>query len=118
VPLSRQRKAERGFNQAEVIADAVCSVLKIPIDTATLVRSKHAPMHRASMDRKARETTVQNAFKVTRPKLIEGRSILLVDDIFTSGATASNCAKVLKKHGAASLLVFTVARARRSKAGR
>lgn len=112
VPLSPQRQVERGFNQAEVVATIAGSYLKIPIDTATLTRSKHTPMHRASMDRKARETTVQNAFKVVRPKLIEGRSILLVDDIFTSGATVSNCAKALKKQGSASVQVVTIARTR------
>jgi predicted amidophosphoribosyltransferase len=63
------------------------------------------------MDRKARETTVKNAFEVCRPRLIEGKSVLLVDDIFTSGATVSNCANVLKKSGAASVEVFTLARA-------
>lgn len=113
VPLSKSRSAERGFNQAEVIAAAVAKVLRIPVDTVSLTRTKHTPMHRAAMDRKAREMTVTNAFKVVRPKLIEGRSILLVDDIFTSGATASYCAKALKKKGAADVKVFTLARARR-----
>jgi predicted amidophosphoribosyltransferase len=63
------------------------------------------------MDQRARELTVVNAFEVTRPNLIKGKSILLVDDIFTSGATASSCAHVLKKSGAASVNVFTLARA-------
>ena len=54
-------------------------------------------MHRAAMDRKARELTVKNAFEVNRPKLIENQKILLIDDVFTSGATVSNCAKVLKE---------------------
>ena len=49
------------------------------------------------MDRKARETTVKNAFRVARPNLIEGRNILLVDDVLTSGSTASVCADVLKE---------------------
>ena len=68
-------------------------------------------MHRIAMDKKARELTVVNAFEVTRPNLIAGQRILLVDDIFTSGATASACAKVLKKNGAVEVNVFTLARA-------
>jgi len=112
VPLSAKRRAERGFNQAEHIAGRVASVLDIPVDASSLSRKVHTAMHRASMDRKARELSVKNAFEVTRPKLIEGRSILLVDDIFTSGATASNAAKALKKKGAARVSVFTLARAR------
>ena len=63
------------------------------------------------MDKKARELTVRNAFKVVRPNLVKGRNILLVDDIFTSGATASNCARVLKTSGALKVTVFTIARA-------
>jgi ComF family protein len=110
VPLSPQRLADRGFNQAEVIAHAVGKHLNRPVDSGSLVRNKHTPMHRAAMDRKARQRTVENAFSVNRPKLIEGRTILLVDDIYTSGSTASNCAKALKKKGADSVLVFTLAR--------
>lgn len=111
VPLSKKRRFERGFNQAETIAAQVSSILDVPADSASLIRKKHTPMHRAAMDKKAREMTVTNAFEVVRPKLIEGRSILLVDDIFTSGATVSFCAKALKKKGAASVKVFTLARA-------
>ena len=110
VPLSAKRHAERGFNQAEYIAGHVAKMLNRPIDAKTLSRKIHSAMHRASMDRKAREMSVKNAFEISRPRLIDGRSILLVDDIFTSGATASNCAKALKKKGAASVRVFTLAR--------
>ena len=78
---------------------------------AEAIRRMRPPMHRVAMDKKAREMTVTNAFEVVRPKLIEGRSILLVDDIFTSGATVSYCAKALKKKGAAIVKVFTLARA-------
>ncbi|MEQ1765326.1 MAG: ComF family protein, partial [Pyrinomonadaceae bacterium] len=111
VPLSAKRRAERGFNQAEHIASHVSEKLGIPIDAQSLSRKLHTPMHRASMDKKARELSVKNAFEVIRPKLVAGRSILLVDDIFTSGATVSNCAKALKKNGAARVSVFTLARA-------
>ena len=114
VPLSSKRRAERGFNQAEFIAGYLSKQTGILVDALSLRRSKHTPMHRAAMDRKAREQTVKNAFEITRPKLTEGRSVLLVDDIFTTGATASYCAKELKKHGAASVMVITLARAIRS----
>jgi predicted amidophosphoribosyltransferase len=68
-------------------------------------------MHRVAMDRKAREVTVKNAFAVTRPKLIEGKNVLLIDDVLTSGSTVSSCALVLKKSGAARVDVLTLARA-------
>ncbi|HET9129668.1 MAG TPA: phosphoribosyltransferase family protein [Terriglobia bacterium] len=111
VPLSARRRAERGFNQAEFIARRVASILHKPVDIRSLSRKTHTPMHRASMDKKAREQSVKNAFEVIRPKLIEGKAILLVDDIFTSGATVSNCAKSLKKAGAKRVDIFTLARA-------
>ncbi len=111
VPLSKQRRFERGFNQAEVIADVVSRLTGLPVDRKSLQRKTHTQMHRVGMDQKAREKTVENAFAVARPKMIDGKNILLTDDVFTSGATASACAKVLKSQGASSITVFTLAHA-------
>ena len=111
VPLSSRRLQERGFNQAGVIAREVSNHLGVDLDESTLVRTVHTPMHRAGMDKKARAMTVKNAFKVARPKLIEDKIILLVDDIFTSGETASHCARILKKSGARTVNVLTIAHA-------
>lgn len=111
VPLSKQREIERGFNQARIIAGAAAHVIGAGVDELSLARKIHTPIHRIGMDRKAREITVKNAFQVLRPKLIDGKNILLVDDVLTSGATASACAKVLKKSGALRVNVFTVGRA-------
>ncbi|NOT48225.1 MAG: ComF family protein [Acidobacteria bacterium] len=111
VPLSKKRLHERGFNQASLLAAAAAKYSGRPIDERTLVRARDTPAHRAAMDQKAREATVKNAFTVVRPKLIEGRGVLLVDDLMTSGATVSQCAKALKKSGAARVDVLTLARA-------
>lgn len=111
VPLSPRRLHERGFNQAEIIARICAQELKIPLDKVSLQRIRETPRNRALMDKKARESSVAGAFAVQRPKLIAGRSILLVDDVLTSGATASNCAEALKKSNAARVTVFTLARA-------
>jgi predicted amidophosphoribosyltransferase len=67
-------------------------------------------MHRVGMDAKARALSVKNAFEIKRPKCIAGEKVLLIDDVFTSGATVSNCAKTLKENGASEVYVFTVAR--------
>jgi len=111
VPLSPKRSFERGFNQADLIASGLSKASGIRADKHSLVRRIHTPVHRVGMDRKARELTVKNAFEVKRPRLISGQTILLVDDIFTSGATASYCAKVLKRNGADKVNVLTLARA-------
>ncbi len=110
VPLSKKRFLERGFNQAAVLTDILAKHLNIKSDLQSLVRIIHTPMHRAGMDTKAREITVENAFAVTRPNLIKDKNILLADDVFTSGATASFCAKSLKKSGAKQVYVLTIAR--------
>jgi ComF family protein len=111
VPLSRQRQHERGFNQADIIARELARVTGHKVDSASLGRKLHTAAHRIGMDHRARELSVINAFEVIRPKLIEGKAILLVDDVFTSGSTASACAHVLKKKGACRVDVFTLARA-------
>lgn len=111
VPLSKKRFLERGFNQAAVLSEILGKKLKITTDLQTLVRTIHTPMHRAGMDTKAREMTVENAFEVKRANLIKDKNILLVDDVFTSGATVSFCAKTLKKSGAKNVFVLTIARA-------
>jgi len=111
VPLSKRRSLERGFNQAEVLAGILAKKFNLRIDKQSLARKIHTPVHRAAMDRRARELTVENAFEVTRPNLIKSEKILLVDDVFTSGATVSTCAKVLKKKGADKIYILTLARA-------
>jgi len=110
VPLSKKRLLERGFNQAAVAAKILANQTKIKLDEQSLARSIDTPMHRAGMDGKARMMSVENAFEVKRPKFIKNEKILLVDDVFTSGATVSNCAKVLKENGASEVYVYTLAR--------
>ncbi len=101
---------ERGFNQASVLANILAKETKIELDEKSLVRIKHTPIHRAGMDQKGREMSVEKAFEVKREKMVKGKNILLVDDVFTSGATTSMCAKILKKKGADKVFVFTIAR--------
>jgi ComF family protein len=111
VPLSRNRRFERGFNQAEVIAAELSKVTGRPVDRNSLSRKVHTVLNRAGMDRKKRAKTVERAFAVVRKAPIDGKRILLVDDVFTSGSTASACAEQLLSSGAETVSVFTLARA-------
>ena len=111
VPLSKIRFAERGFNQAELLAQSLSKQSGLRIYESSLKRVIHTEKHRVGMDRKARLESVKGAFKVISPRLIEGQKILLIDDVFTSGSTVSNCAKMLKKYGANKVYVLTIARA-------
>jgi ComF family protein len=110
VPLHRQRERERGFNQAGLIARVIAREGRLPVDTHLLIRSKPTERHRAGFDRKDRERSVAGAFRVIRPHLLSGRSILLVDDVFTTGSTLSAAAQVLFAAGANRVSVLTIAR--------
>lgn len=111
VPLSRRRQKERGFNQAALLAKVLSKRTGLPLDEQSLVRTLDTPLHRAGMDKKLRLESVRDAFAVTRPKLVRDEIVLLIDDVFTSGATASNCAAKLKEKGARAVYVLTAARA-------
>ena len=112
VPLHPKRLKTRGFNQASIIGQTVSKALKLPLDEVSLVRVSTTEKYRAGMDTKGRRDTVAGAFRVAHPRLIAGESILLVDDVFTTGATISACAETLLAAGAENVFVLTVARAR------
>ena len=111
VPLSKKRLMERGYNQAAVLSRILSKQFNLPLDEQSLVRTVHSQMHRAAMDTKARESSVKDVFAVARPNSVKDEKILLIDDVFTSGATVSACADVLKKNGASRVYVLTLARA-------
>ena len=111
VPLHAERERERGFNQATLLARALTTLSKLPLDEWSVARTAHTPRHRAGMDARARRETVESAFRVERPRLVEGERILLIDDVFTTGATVNACARALTVAGAGEVYVLTVARA-------
>lgn len=110
LPLHPERERERGFNQAAVLSRALARLTDLPLDEWSIARTVHTERHRAGMDTRARRESVADAFKVERPRLVEGERILLVDDVFTTGATVSACARALKEAGALEVLVLTLAR--------
>jgi ComF family protein len=110
VPLSPKRFFERGFNQAQVLADFLGQKTGLEVDGKSLQRKTHTIKNRAEMDKKARRETVKKSFEVVFPKLVQDQKILLIDDVFTTGATVSACAEVLKKSGAEKVYVLTLAR--------
>jgi len=111
VPLHLKRLQTRGFNQATIIAETVAKGLALPLDEVSLVRVSSPQKYRAGLDVKGRRDTVAGAFEVVHPRLVAGEDILLVDDVFTTGATASACAEALLEAGAKSVFVLTLARA-------
>lgn len=110
VPLHASRERQRGFNQATVLARELARATGLPIDEHSLVRRVHTERHRAGLDARERRKSVAGVFEV-RQKLVAGQRVLLIDDVFTTGATVSECAAVLKSAGATDVCVLTVARA-------
>jgi len=110
VPLHPHREESRGFNQATAIARVIATSASLPLDVVSLIRTSHAEVHRAGLDARGRRDTVANAFQVRYPNLIDGEKILLVDDVFTTGATVSACSEVLREAGAREVFVLTIAR--------
>lgn len=111
VPLHPARERVRGFNQAALLASAVARGAGLPLDGWSLARVGHSKRHRAGMDARARRESVSEAFAVARPRLVRGESVLLIDDVYTTGATASACARALLDTGARAVFVLTAARA-------
>ena len=111
VPLHPNRKRTRGFNQASIIAGCIAKANGVFLNEESLVRVTHSEQYRAGMDVRSRRESVRDAFAVCRPAMVEGEQILLVDDVFTTGATVSACSAVLMEAGANEVLVLTIARA-------
>jgi ComF family protein len=111
VPLHPNRFAERTFNQSEIIARALAVISGLRMDTASLVRIKHTEKHRAGMAARERASSLEKAFHVRAPRLIEGKAVLLVDDVMTTGSTADAISQTLLDGGARTVCVLTLARA-------
>lgn len=108
LPLHRDRLRERGFNQAGEIARTLGAALGLPVDLDVLLRTRATPPQ-ADLTDKERRRNVRGAFECRSD--FSGQRLLLVDDVMTTGATANECARTLKIHGARSVAVLVAARA-------
>jgi ComF family protein len=111
VPLHAARHAERSFNQAELIAQALALHAGLRVDTASLLRVKVTERHRAGMGVGERAKSLRKAFRVRAPRLLAGRAVMVVDDVMTTGSTAHEIAQTLLEGGARAVNVLTLARA-------
>lgn len=111
VPLHRWRLWRRGFNQSLLIARALAVPTGLAVAPALLVRRRATPMLRG-LGRARRAEVLRGAFAVPSEQraALSGRTVLLVDDVYTSGATAGSCARALKRAGAARVVVLAWAR--------
>ena len=113
VPLWSGKRSARGFNQAEAIARTFMGFQtsrSIQLDTSILVRTRETASQ-TGLTRHQRRANVRGAFAVRGAEKVKGRTILIVDDVMTTGTTADECARVLRRAGAKDVFVATVARA-------
>ncbi|WP_419785091.1 ComF family protein [Pseudodesulfovibrio sp.] len=108
VPLHRRRLAWRGFNQSSELGRAVAKALDIPLWNHALTRTRYT-QPQTTLDRNERQQNIKNAF-AARNEIIDGKRILLVDDVYTTGATLRECARTLRRAGATSVDVLVLAR--------
>jgi ComF family protein len=109
VPLHIKRLRERGFNQSLILARALGEKHGINVDFSLLKRRK-LTLTQTGLNKKEREKNISGAFVVNLPERIRGRNFILVDDVYTTGATINECAKTLVKAGASQVAVLTLAR--------
>jgi len=109
IPLHRQKLAQRGFNQAKLLAEILAQKYSWKIDNKILQRTK-STRSQTGLPRLRRLTNVKDIFSVKAPESIKNKNIILVDDVCTTGATLEEAAKILKQHGAAKVWAITLAR--------
>lgn len=109
IPLHPRRQRERGYNQAELLARVISRYYEVPVVSALeRIKNTHAQF---DLPREARLENVKGAFKVSEPKAVYNKRILILDDIYTTGSTMGECAKTLKTAGARRVEILTLSRA-------
>lgn len=109
VPMYKNKKAIRGYNQSELFARELAKYFKIPIVTNVLIKQVNTQMQ-SSLGRKERIKNVQNVYKIQCQEKIKDKNVLLVDDIYTTGATVKECKKMLKSAGCRNIGTIIIAK--------
>lgn len=109
VPMYKRKQLNRGYNQAEVLAAQIAEVLQLPVNVSAVKRLRNTKSQ-TYLDPGKRFGNVKGAFRVEAVDAIKGKTILLVDDIVTTGATLTECSRILKQSGAKNIISFAVMR--------
>ena len=109
IPIHKKRLRERGFNQAMLLADGIAKAEGLPVLADALVRKRHT-VAQSSLDKAARQQNIVGAFEVRNPDAIRGKRLLIIDDVFTTGATIREAVSELWTADPAEVDVLTLAR--------
>jgi len=110
VPLHGARKRERGYNQAQLLAEQLGKALGVPAPEGVVLRARHTKSQ-TTMNKEQRRKNVEGIFAVRKPEKIKGKTVILVDDVLTTGATIGSCGHALLAAGAVKVLAMTAAAA-------
>jgi len=108
VPLAKKKQKERGFNQSELIAKELALFYSLPLSTNNLIKIKQT-LSQTQLNKEQRKNNVAAAFLIKKPKMFSGKTVFLIDDVVTTGATMNECAKILKQAKAKKVYGITVA---------
>jgi len=109
IPLHKKRFLWRGFNQSELLARELTKNFSFLLSTNNLIRKRYTRAQ-AELDKKDRENNIKNAFFIKKPLEFSGKSVILIDDVYTTGSTMNECAKVLKQAGVKEVWGLVIAR--------
>ena len=109
VPMTEERMQERGYNQAQVLAKEFCKLTKLELCEDCLVKDKETKRQATTESVKERRLNLKGSFKVENKQKIKGKSLILIDDVMTTGATVETICEQLKKAGADKIFVLTIA---------
>ena len=110
IPLHYRRERQRGFNQSKLLADEISKKFNIQV-VECLKRIKNNDPQAKLKSNNEREKNISGCFKIINPEMIKNKNILLVDDVFTTGATINEAVKILKENSARRIIAIVVAKA-------
>ncbi len=109
VPIHKKRKNERGYNQSELIAKEIAKNVK-EINYQNPLKKTKNNERQSELKKDERKQNVKNVYEIQKAQIIQDNRIILFDDIYTTGSTADECAKILKENNARDILVLTLAK--------
>lgn len=109
IPISKKRNKERGYNQSLLIAKEIGKKVQIPVNSDCLYKIKNT-IEQSKLNKEEREKNIQGVYELKNKEILNNKNILLIDDIYTTGNTVNECARILKENGANKIGILTIAK--------
>ena len=109
VPISKARFKNRGYNQSSLLAKEFAKIFNLNLEEKVLIKIRNNP-RQSTLSQEGRILNTQGVYKINKSAKIINKNVLILDDVFTTGSTCNECAKVLKESGAKLVGVFTIAK--------